>query len=103
MIDVNSERVISLADAAKLLPKRRAGKKPHVATLYRWVADGVKGIKLESIMVGSTRCTSREALQRFFDALTALADSQTPPPPPKPKDRRRAIKAAEKRLARSGL
>ena len=38
--------------------------------------DGVRGIRLESIMVGGTRCTSVQALQRFFDALTAAADAQ---------------------------
>jgi hypothetical protein len=35
MIDPNSESLISLADAAKSLPTRRRGKKPHVSCLYR--------------------------------------------------------------------
>lgn len=70
MIDLNTETVLSLADAAKVLPKRRAGKPTHVATVYRWAQRGCRGVVLETIRVGCTRCTSREALQRFCEALT---------------------------------
>ena len=31
----------------------------------------VRGVLLESIQIGATRCTSREALQRFFERLSA--------------------------------
>lgn len=69
MIDLSAEKVISFTEATKLLPRRRAGKRPHVATLYRWANRGLRGICLETIQVGGTRCTSIEALQRFFDSL----------------------------------
>jgi hypothetical protein len=62
-----TEELVSLTEATKLLPKRRKGKRPNVATLYRWTTIGVRGIVLESVQVGGTRCTSREALQRFFE------------------------------------
>lgn len=71
MIDPNMEVLISLTDAAKSLPRRRGGKKPHVTCLYRWTVAGCRGVILESIQVGGTRCTSREALARFFRRLTA--------------------------------
>ncbi len=64
MIYIQDEEVVSLTDATKHLPKRRAGKCPHVATLYRWAQQGVRGVKLETIQVGGTLCTSLEALQR---------------------------------------
>ena len=70
MIDPNTEHLISLAEAARLLPRRRAGKRPHVSCIYRWTTSGCKGVVLESLQVGGTRCTSREALARFFEALT---------------------------------
>jgi len=70
MIDLRTETILTLAEAASRLPKRRAGKKPHVATLYRWASRGLRGVKLEMLQVGGTTCTSVEALQRFFDALT---------------------------------
>lgn len=71
MIDLENENVISLTAAAKQLPRRRAGKRPHVATLYRWASRGLREIRLETIQVGGTMCTSIEALQRFFDRLSA--------------------------------
>ena len=64
------ETILSLADAASELPRRRRGRKPHVSTLYRWMTSGCRGVVLEFIQVGGTRCTSREALQRFFERLS---------------------------------
>src|SRR3989339_228871 len=76
-IDISSEMVRTLANIAKSksLPPRRRGKRPNVATFYRWSKDGCLGkdgkrVILETIQVGGTRCTSDEALQRFFDRLT---------------------------------
>jgi len=71
MIDSASETLISLADAAGELPRRRRGRRVHVSCLYRWSTAGCRGVVLESIQVGATRCTSREALQRFFERLSA--------------------------------
>lgn len=75
MIDPNSETLISLTEAAKLLPARRGGKKPHVSCLYRWTKTGCKGVVLESLQVGGTRCTSKEALGRFFQWLTEVSQA----------------------------
>jgi len=61
---------MTLTDAASWLPRRRGGRKVHVATLYRWSASGLGGVLLETTQVGGTRCTSAEALQRFCSALT---------------------------------
>lgn len=69
-IEITKEQVITLADAARLLPRRRAGRKPHVSTIHRWASRGLKGILLETLAVGGTTCTSVEALQRFFDSLS---------------------------------
>ena len=71
-IDINSQKLIRLADVRKLpnLPIGRNGKRLHIATLYRWVLRGVRGVKLEVIMVGGSTCTSEEAVQEFFDEVT---------------------------------
>jgi len=103
MIDIATEEVLSFADAVKRLPRRRGGARPHIATLYRWAQHGVRGIRLETIMVGATRCTSVEKLQAYFDALTSAADGQAPAPAPLPRARRAAIAAAEKRLREAGI
>lgn len=70
MIDHRIEEVRSFPDAAAGLPRCRGGKKVNVATLYRWASHGCRGVRLETIQIGGTRCTSREALQRFFDRLS---------------------------------
>lgn len=81
-IDTLTEDPLSLADAAKTLPRRRAGKKPNIATLYRWTTAGCRGVVLESYQCGGTRCTTREALQRFFERLTAQAAGPSSSPVP---------------------
>jgi len=74
---IGSEALIPLRQAARLLPKRRAGKPAHVATLYRWAQRGLRGVRLETIQVGGTLCTTREALQRFFDRLSKDPEPET--------------------------
>jgi hypothetical protein len=49
----------------------------HEETLKRWCRVGVRGIRLESLLCGMRRCTSREALGRFFSTLTRLVDEPT--------------------------
>lgn len=100
MIDPKTETLLSLADAARLLPRRRAGKKPHVSCLYRWTTTGCKGVVLESLQCGGTRVTSREALGRFFEALTVAS---SPQPCRSPSRRRRAAESAQRELEREGI
>lgn len=69
-IDISTERTLSLLAATAMIPSRRRGRKPAVSTLYRWALSGVRGVRLETIQVGGTRCTSVEAMQRFFDTLS---------------------------------
>ena len=101
MIDIDREELITLAEAAKLLPRRRKGRKPHVSTLHRWCTKGVHGVRLEYIYVGGTRCTSVAALQRFFDALTerdAGDDFDADVPRTPTVSRQKSIRAAQRRL-----
>lgn len=104
MIDARIEDVISLTAAAKSLPERRGGKRPHISCLYRWTTVGCKGVVLESIPIGGTRCTSREALARFFEALARQSELATfPPRTPTPAARSRSIANAECELAAAGI
>lgn len=74
MIDLAIETVLTFAQARSRLPNRRRGKQPDISTLYRWAKVGLRGIRLETIKIGGQTCTSLEALQRFFDALSAPAN-----------------------------
>ena len=70
-----SEPVESLSYARKhWIPKN--GRKPVAAsTVWRWAARGLRvgsrTIRLEVVQCGGRPMVSREAIQRFFDALTA--------------------------------
>jgi hypothetical protein len=106
-IDVFSEQVVSLAEAARKLPKLRNGKSPHVSTLYRWVLRGKRCpngtvARLETIKIGWSTCTSLEALQRFFDRLTGEQQIVSPPTLTQ-RQRLRQIRQAEEELRRAGI
>jgi Protein of unknown function (DUF1580) len=65
MIDFTIERLIEIKEAPSFIPG-----KPHLASVYRWFGKGVRGVKLETALVGGRRFTSREAVQRFVDRLS---------------------------------
>lgn len=69
-IDLSKEDVVSLSQAASRVPPVR-GRSVAVSTLFRWSSVGLRGVRLETIQVGGTRCTSAQALQRFFESLAA--------------------------------
>jgi hypothetical protein len=98
MIAISREKPITLAEAAKLAKSRP----PSRATLYRWISPGVNGIRLETIRVGGSTCTSEAALQRFFDRLSEVRQVMHSNARRTRKQRLAAAKAAEKRLIRSG-
>jgi hypothetical protein len=101
MIDPQTETLISLTAATKHFPARRAGKKPHVSCIYRWTKDGCRGVKLESVQVGGTRCTSREAIARFIQRLTEGAQG-LPHQLTRPQ-RARLIEQASRELDEAGI
>lgn len=76
MIDIKTEKTIPFTEAARQLSRLLGGKKTHVSTIHRWATSGCKGIILEWIQIGGTRCTSIEALQRFFNRLSSNSNSE---------------------------
>ena len=52
MIDIETEQLRLLTKASADVPGN-----PHVSTLIRWALRGVKGIKLETVLVGGRRFT----------------------------------------------
>ena len=99
MIDLLTEHVVTLVEAARLVPPGRGGRPTHLSTLLRWINPGVRGVRLEAARLGGRWVTSREALQRFADRLTA---AQAGPPSPVSAGRACA-QAAEQELSRLGL
>lgn len=82
-IDPTHEELVTLAQATKcrVWPSRRRGKRPHVATLHRWASVGCSGVRLETVSVGATRCTSSEAIVRFLEAVTRARSGAGVPAP----------------------
>ena len=76
MIEVTAETLIQFRDLPKWT-KDHLGRRIHPSTLHRWRLRGTRGVKLETLLVGGTRYTSVEALNRFFAATTAAADGES--------------------------
>ncbi len=104
MIDLATEEIMTLSQVPAILPPRRAGRNAHVSCIYRWTSTGFRGVVLESVQIGGTRCTSKEALFRFFAELTRL---QARPPPAlsvsAAAGRQREVERAERQLDAEGV
>lgn len=102
-IVIATESVFPLAETPKHVPPRRGGKRLHQSTPFRWAKHGVRGVRLETIRIAGSLCTSVEALQRFFEALSAT-DEISPTSAPQSDaqrssaTRRRAKAEAEREL-----
>lgn len=90
MIDLDSETLISFQEAT-----RHAPGKPHISTLHRWRRRGVHGVRLETCLIGGKRYTTREAMNRFFESVTAVSESDHTNKQALPANRQKEIERAE--------
>ena len=95
-IDLNCETLLTFGEASHHLPNR-----PHISTLHRWRLRGVHGVKLETVMVGGRRYTSKQALERFAVGTTAATGGSGKHPTPS--SRQRDISVAERELEEAGI
>ena len=72
-IDPLNDQLLTMSQAAALLPKRRGGSKVAITTLWRWRTRGSKGVRLATVKVGGHVYTSREALTAFIEAQSVAA------------------------------
>jgi hypothetical protein len=63
LIDISTEKLITLAQAAEKLQVSKA-------SITRWIIHGTHGIRLEALKFGAYWRTSEEALQRFGESHT---------------------------------
>ncbi|NNM84739.1 MAG: DUF1580 domain-containing protein [Phycisphaerales bacterium] len=102
----NHERPIRLAAATRELadilpPSSRTGTPLHLCTIHRWVTAGIRGVRLEVVRCGGSLATSREAVERFFSALSATdAPTHTPSTPAR---RERRVSRAQQECAAAGI
>jgi len=106
-IDITTERLIDLDEAAKLFPGKNRGT-VHPETVKLYARRGKLGVRLETVLGGPRRCTSIEAVARFFEAVTAAGDRNSPRPDRAPVANRtkceaaRANREAHKKLESAG-
>ena len=98
MINPLNDELLTLAEAARMLPRR-----PNLCTLWRWASKGIKGIRLETVSVGGRRYTTRTALADFFRRTSEAGDCESPTTPRTSAQRQRAVTEARKVLSKSGI
>lgn len=74
-----NERLFPISRATRFFPRFRRGRKVNRATVYRYSTIGLRGVILETVEAGA-RCTSVEAIKRFFDELTSRKSLSQPSP-----------------------
>lgn len=79
-IDLANEDVVTFAELARRVGRRRANRPTHVATIHRWRLRGLNGIRLAAAKHGGIWVTTVQAYQRFVDALTRAAVGEAPGP-----------------------
>jgi hypothetical protein len=123
-IDLVNEQTFPLADAAKYLPAGRHGLRPkddegkpigprrrarvNFSTLLRWITKGVTApdggcVRLDAVRLGNKWITSKEALQRFAEALTPAIGGAAQPTARTPARRKSAAERAGAKLERAGI
>lgn len=45
---------------------------PSAATLWRWHAIGISGVRLKTVRIGGRRYSTSEAIDKFIEDVTAL-------------------------------
>jgi len=97
-INLRAETAKTLATAARTV----TGGPVHVSTIHRWRLKGVRGVRLETFLRGGIRYTTDEAIERFFAATTAAADSDAPASLTS-RQREREISRAEREATEAGI
>jgi hypothetical protein len=78
VIDISTEQLLTINDVPKHLPPSATSAKAVTpVTIWRWINNGIGGVKLDAIRIGRRWMTSREALGRFGAALAARSHSRS--------------------------
>ena len=78
---LEGEELLTFAEAARRLPRRRGGAKTAVSTLWRWSKRGSRGVILRVVRVGGNVYVPHSALIEFIEQRSAVDQApQTPSP-----------------------
>lgn len=76
MIEFSEQAAVPVAEVPAYLPPGRGGRRVNSSTVIRWCLRGVRGVRLESVVVGGRRYTDRASIVRFIEATTAAHERQ---------------------------
>jgi hypothetical protein len=100
-IDPQKEQIFLLSEANSHSPGKAVSRQAWWRRALKGIrANGVV-VKLDSLMYGRERYTSKEAIQRFIAAQNPTSDSEDVEAPPV--QRRRQADAARNELAEMGV
>lgn len=101
-----SKRWLTISEAATRIPTS-SGKRVSCATVWRWIADGCNGVKLEHARFGRRVVVSEDALDAFAAELARAWSERKPENTPTKKRtaarREQDVAAAEKYLRNQGV
>jgi len=79
MIDLTREKLITLGQAASLVPAR-GRRRTAAVSVWRWTTKGFRGVHLEAVRRPSGDwLTSAEAVGRFLARIASLDLTSSPP------------------------
>ena len=84
------------------VPQHVPGRRPNVATIWRWRQRGVAGVRLRVHHVGGRVFVSLADLELFFEQVAAVKEGGVAPLRSQ-KERIKAIEAAERELLADGM
>ena len=67
-LDILSEDLLTLQQAAKEIPRAPGQSAVHYSTVFRWMNRGLRGHKLMTVRVGQQCFTSKQRLHAFLAA-----------------------------------
>ena len=109
LAEIQAGEGLSLSAAGRIFPAHRGEGTTDPSTIFRWVTSGSRAadgrlVKLEAVRVGGRWLTSRGAVARFVQALTAAAAPETTSGQPTrtPTVRRKSSERAAAELKRRG-
>ena len=68
-MDIFAYHSLTIPQACQIIPGR-----PVSTTVRRWSTTGIRGVRLQTALIGGRRYTSREAIRRFIAELSGLSE-----------------------------
>ena len=87
---------LTIADAAELVGIRKSRRPTHYQTVRGWMVDGLRGVRLRSVMRGGCRMTTQQWLSEFFDVLNNAREREIANAPSRLRSPAAASKAQER-------